>query len=266
MKSGKKASGAPSWMVTFADMMSLLLALFVLMLSFSVTDAQRYKQIVGSMHDAFGLQQFRRLAGIFETDGNPARDYMRGTTPAPSIDMPLQDWPAVQEPEEDPVEDGHPADAPTPQPATARHPALDKLMVRLKKERADTLISIGQRDNRIVVSFPDTAAFPSGSAVLTDRFQPVLDKLASILVNTSGEIVVAGHTDSTPISTERFRSNWDLSTARAVSVVHYWLKHSRIEPARLTAEGHGDSRPLYPNDTPGHRAANRRVEISIRVQ
>ena len=98
---------------------------------------------------------------------------------------------------------------------------------------------------------------------LSSTILPALVKLAKVLAVNKGQILVAGHTDNAPISTARIRSNWDLSTQRAVSVVHYLLEVSIINPARITAQGFADSRPLDPNDTPEHRARNRRVEISV---
>lgn len=240
----RQASGAPTWMVTFADMMSLLLALFVLMLSFSVMDQKRYEQIAGTMREAFGLDHLRRLAGIIERDGNPHRQHLRD---APVVVVPL---PPVQ---------ADVSEFETP-------PLMWRLRRRLASEVALGLLRIAERDGSIVVSFPESVAFPAGSAHLNDSILPALDKLARMLAQTEGDILVAGHTDTTPIATERFRSNWDLSTARAVSVVHYWLETTALPASRLTPQGHGDSRPLFANDTAAHRSANRRVEVSIDAQ
>ena len=240
----RQAAGAPSWMVTFADMMSLLLALFVLMLSFSVMDAKRYEQIAGTMREAFGLDHLRRLAGIIERDGNPQRQHLRD---APVVVVPL------------PPPQADVSEFETP-------PLIWKLRRQLAGEVALGLLRIAERDGSIVVSFPESVAFPSGSAHLNDSILPALDKLARMLARTEGDILVAGHTDTTPIATERFRSNWDLSTARAVSVVHYWLDTTALPAARLTPQGHGDSRPLFANDTAANRSANRRVEVSIDAQ
>jgi len=83
------------------------------------------------------------------------------------------------------------------------------------------------------------------------------------VVDTPGGVVVAGHTDNVPIHTARFRSNWELSSGRAVSVVHSLLKNPEIDPSRVTIEGYADSRPLVPNDTAENRAVNRRVEMVL---
>ena len=92
---------------------------------------------------------------------------------------------------------------------------------------------------------------------------PVLDKIADVLAATPGKIAIAGHTDNVPISTRRYRSNWELSAARAVSVVHHLLRRSRLEPVRFLIEGHADADPLTSNESVEGRKKNRRVEISI---
>lgn len=94
---------------------------------------------------------------------------------------------------------------------------------------------------------------------------PAIDRIVEILARAEGGILVSGHTDNQPIFTSQFRSNWDLSTERAVSVVHRLLKDKKIDPKRITAMGFGDSRPLKSNDTPEGRSVNRRVEIAIEM-
>jgi len=94
----------------------------------------------------------------------------------------------------------------------------------------------------------------------------ILDRVAKALAETNGQLMVSGHTDDVPISTGRYRSNWDLSSARASSVVHYLLKNKLIAPGRISATGYADSRPLVPNNSAENRATNRRVEITIRAE
>ena len=91
----------------------------------------------------------------------------------------------------------------------------------------------------------------------------MIQEMAGLIVSNDGQVTVAGHTDNVPISTDRFRSNWDLSTARAVSVAHELLENAPLDEARFVVIGHADTRPLAPNDTVENRARNRRVDISI---
>ena len=115
----------------------------------------------------------------------------------------------------------------------------------------------------ITVLINEKGSFPSGSAVVKGSFIPVLNKLRKSLNDIQGNIIVSGHTDNIPIKTARFRSNWELSASRAVTVVHELLVMETLSPERFIVEGHGDAHPAVPNDTPENRALNRRVEITI---
>jgi chemotaxis protein MotB len=251
-----KRAGAPGWMVTFADMMSLLMALFVLLLSFSVMDVERYKKIAGAMKDSFGLTELRRLAGVIEQDGVPHREQFEAPLELP---IPTGTFDGTAEPMPRIVI-----------PPRAGKPEEPRLLTRIRTDLRTELfaktLNVALREGRIVVSFPDHAAFDTASATLAPGFLPVLDKLASALERTEGDIVVSGHTDSVPITGGRFRSNWELSAARAVSVIEYWRSHAALDERRLTAAGHSATRPLSDNDTEEGRARNRRVEIAIRAQ
>jgi chemotaxis protein MotB len=116
----------------------------------------------------------------------------------------------------------------------------------------------------VIIRFPGSAAFASGTADLAAEFMPSLGRIGEVLKSANGRIFISGHTDDVPISTERFRSNWDLSAARAVSVAHYLL-NDHIEAKRVIVQGAADSQPLLPNDTPENRARNRRVEIALEI-
>jgi len=113
------------------------------------------------------------------------------------------------------------------------------------------------------ISFEEGLFFNFGKADINSSGFALLDKLAVLIRNLPGSVRVEGHTDNVPIHTRRFPSNWELSIARAVSVVKYLTEVGKINPARLSAVGYGESRPLAPNDSPAHRAKNRRVEIVL---
>jgi len=266
MKAAQKkgaVTGAPAWMVTFADLMALLLVLFVLMLSFSVMDAQRYQQMAGTMKDAFGLSSINRLMAVFQIEGISVRtDYSE------SLPMPVEQFDLP--PEEEEAEDIPEEPAP-PVSEEAAEEALEELdealLEKIRKVMAQELESedmeLEGKKGITVIRFPENVAFAAGSEMLGPDFEAALAKLMGVLEEAEGEIGVAGHTDNRPISTQRFRSNWDLSTARAVSVIHYITEHSDIDISRLAAQGMADSRPLAANDSPENRAKNRRVEITI---
>ena len=240
-------------MVTFADLMALLLTMFVMMLSFAELDAKRYEQIAGAMNEAFGLQYLKKLAGIIEPDGGPAGVAPRQTVPKVLLDLKVDDVIGNQPPE---IVD--------PNAPLARESLMKTVEKAMAEEISRSLADVEERDGEVVVRFPEKIAFPSGAETLTTEFLVALNNLTAVLEGTNGDIIIAGHTDDRPIQTQVFRSNWDLSTARANSVIHFLLEHTSIDPNRLAAMGYADSRPLAPNDTDINRAINRRVEIIIR--
>jgi len=114
----------------------------------------------------------------------------------------------------------------------------------------------------IKVIFRSPVIFDLGKDELKPEIISVLSAVAKVIKDMPNEVVVEGHTDDRPIISGEFRSNWELSTARAFSVVRYFIEHG-VDPKRLSAIGYGEYRPLYPNDTDEHRAYNRRIEIDI---
>jgi chemotaxis protein MotB len=103
--------------------------------------------------------------------------------------------------------------------------------------------------------------FDAGKAVISPPAVPLLQKIGAVIAETDYEVRVEGHTDDVPIQTAQYPSNWELSTARAVNVLRYFIETYPISGQRLSAEGYGEYQPMVPNDSPGHRARNRRVEI-----
>jgi len=243
MPSKQSRRGAPVWMVTFADLMALLTTFFVLLLSVSQIDAQRYRQIAGSLERAFGIQW------LTQRSESPGHEVLMEGKPAGVLEA--FDVPPSTVPDE--------ADKPV-----ADH-NLQRFHAGLEEDIRHELLEVGRNaEGELLISFRHEAAFESGSDVLLPRFRPVVDRIGRLIATTHGTVIVAGHTDDRPISTARFRSNWDLSTARAVSVVHRLLEMHTVAAERLIAEGYGDARPLLPNDSESNRARNRRVEIRIK--
>ncbi|MFO7738195.1 MAG: OmpA family protein [Desulfatiglandaceae bacterium] len=115
----------------------------------------------------------------------------------------------------------------------------------------------------IMITLQDAILFQSGIADINPIAFPILNSIIDIIQDISRPIRVEGHTDNDPIHTERYPSNWELSTERAVNVLKYFSDKGKIPPERLSAMGYGESRPVFPNDTPEHKARNRRVEIVL---
>ncbi|NVK18971.1 MAG: OmpA family protein [Methylocystaceae bacterium] len=236
-KAIKHGHDAPAWMVTYADLMSLLFALFVLLLSFSEVNDQSFKKNAGPMREAFNQN------ADFETDEESTLSGGRGI---------LQGVKTV------------PLDVPPDREALREALAAD-LRRSLAADLANDLVEIDDTNHGVILRFPSETAFQSGGAELARQSYATLDKIIPVLARTPGEIRVGGHTDDLPIQTLQFRSNWDLSTARATSVVHYFIRSGKIPKERLTSQGFADSRPLMENKNAASRAKNRRVEISIEI-
>ncbi len=222
---GKKCEcppGAPKWMVTFGDLMSLLLCFFVLLLSFSTMDPAMFKEVSGSLRNAFGVQKSEIVYEIPKGIDIVSREF----NPIFSVDI-----------------------------------VLEKIKSAIKLELIKGEIEIEALKDRVILRFNDELTFPPGSAQLMPSARPILDKIRKVIEEVPGEVMVAGHTDDVPIKNGKFPTNWHLSAARAATVVTYLLKKGTIASGRMAAVGYGPSRPRYPNDTPEHRKKNRRVEI-----
>lgn len=139
----------------------------------------------------------------------------------------------------------------------------ESLVDQLESEILSNALSVSYDANKVVVRFADSATFTSGSEELKEDMYPILEKVEDVLATCKGEIIVSGYTDDLPVNSVRHRSNWDLSAARAVSVVHQLILNNKIDANTVSAAGRAETNPLVPNDSPENRAKNRRVEISV---
>ena len=312
----EEGGGSPAWVMTFADLMSLLMCFFVLLLSFSNMDLLKFKQIAGSMKNAFGVQRDMKAQETPKGTSIIAQEFAPGR-PTPTLvkeikqntidetKQTLEHTDAMTEDEKkesiDASEDSEGSGAEAiqrhqqeTQPETLEQAEIAEMAEKIEKEGIDKskfdsikeehkqtiedahkllktlepeieqgLIAIKTQGNRILLRINEKGSFPSGSSIVKGSFLPVLNKLRKSLGDIEGKIVVAGHTDNIPIKTARFRSNWELSASRAVTVVHELLELDTLLPNRFVVEGRGDAYPLAPNDSSQSRALNRRVELTI---
>jgi chemotaxis protein MotB len=140
--------------------------------------------------------------------------------------------------------------------------ALSKLMSRFQTTMDPSDVEIKEDLDKITVEMKDRVLFPSGSAEFTSRAKTALEELSRSVKLVQGDVIVQGHTDDVPIAGGRYRSNWELSVARAFSVVQEFTKNG-VSPGRLAAWGFGENRPLGPNNKDEERQRNRRIEIII---
>ena len=272
----EEEGNADGWIVTYSDLMSLLLCFFVLILSMAEVDIIKYKQLADTMKVAFGVQRDMELESI------PKGTSVVSTKFRPGIpDETTED--AVQQITTDQTRNslriGNP-DSPVSEEKDIRDEVLtyDEVMALIKeteldaemlKRLLDVEIKEGQIDvestaRTILIRIREKGAFSSGSALLNTSFVSVIDKIAGALAQIEGRIAVEGHTDNVPINTFAYPSNWDLSSARSVAVVRRMLDVAPLPPSRLTASGFADTRPQAINTTVDGRARNRRVEIVVK--
>ena len=225
----EEEEGAPAWVVTFGDLMSLLLCFFVLLLSFSEMDRNKYRVVSGSVRNAFGIQ---RKTPIFES---PKGSKMI----AKEFDQAI-----VLTKIEDVIK-----------------PIIDELNDEFKELKG--YVEVESTENQVTIRMMGEATFDTGKADLRSNFIPMLLKIGEVLAKTRGEIIISGHTDNVPLIGGIFRSNLGLSMARAGAVAEFLLRSSTIDPKRLSTMGFGEYRPLTTNDTAKGRQKNRRVEIIL---
>jgi len=221
--------GAPLWVVTFGDLMSLLMCFFVLLLSFSEMDRKKYKMVSGSMAQAFGIQ---RKKPVFES---PRGQKMI----AKEFDQAV----IITKIEE------------------SIKPIIDEIKNEYEELKDAVELEIGE--DTVTIRMMGETTFDTGKAELRPVFRMLLKKIGAVLGQTKGEIIIAGHTDNVPLSGGLFGSNLGLSMARAGSVAEYLLRTTSIDPTRLSTMGFGEYRPLASNDTAQGRRKNRRVEIIV---
>lgn len=221
-KKKKGPAGAPLWMVTYSDMVTLLLTFFVLLLSMAQLDKMKFKEVVGSLKGAFGV-----LSSSTQT----------------SVDRP-------RIVEFLPIEDDY----------TSR--LYKRLIVQLQRLKLDRDITLVKDRGAVVLRVNDAVLFEPGGTSVRPEAYSVLRKVAAMVEPLPFNLRIEGHTDDTPVRGDGM-SNWDLSVARAVSVLKFFVQEDLVELERLSAVGYGSQRPLGDNDSDEGRALNRRVEFVL---
>lgn len=216
------------WLITYADMITLLLIFFIVMYTLSKIDAAKFETLAESLAAVFG-------AGGMVLD-SPGPQIIPGTPPEQVQDL-------VEKAQLDDLK--------------------NKLESYIRENGLAARVSVTTEERGIVLSFQDNVLFELGSARLTTRAREILDKVAPILADTPNYIRVEGHTDNLPINNSRFPSNWELSAARATNVVQELIREHGFAPQKLSATAYGEYRPRVPNTSPENRQLNRRVDMVI---
>jgi chemotaxis protein MotB len=227
--------GSPGWMTTFSDLMSLLLTFFILLYSMSTVDAQKFRNITYSLQQALtGMGGTSILEGEISNEMIPIDesreigDEMAGELISNEILI-----------------------------------MYEKVSTYLQENNLEANVAVKMNTQGVFVNINEAILFDLGSARLKDSGIELLKRLEGLVNDFDNDIVIEGHTDNIPINGNIYPTNWELSTARAVSVVRYLSEVERIDPSRLSARGYGEYSPIAPNDTQENRALNRRVNMFI---
>ncbi|MEB3198130.1 MAG: OmpA family protein [Candidatus Sericytochromatia bacterium] len=218
------------WLLTYADLITLLMAFFVILYALSVTEHRKVSELQNALRNAFHITSG---AGEAPINGSP-NVLVGGATPMDFALIEMQ-----KQIEKASREEG------------------------ARGEDGELAISTKMTERGLVVSLASSAFFDAGDAYLKPEAVRIMHRVAGLLKQSKRNILVEGHTDNTPIRTRQYPSNWELSTARATSVVRYFVEAHRIPPNWLSAAGYGEYKPIVSNDSPANRAKNRRVDIVI---
>lgn len=274
-----ESGGAPGWIMTFADLMSLLMCFFVLLLSFSEMDVSKYKQIAGSMAHAFGVQREIKVREIPKGTSVIARHFSPGKPEPTTLDeirqktvdeskRELETHPETKKFDEKDsetlqTEEKEKSDA-DQQIQNTTSQEYEKVKMQLSEEISNGQIEVKTKNKSIVITIKEKGSFSSGSSAVHKEFLPSLSKVGEVLNQVEGDIHVAGHTDNVPIMSDKYQSNWQLSAGRAVSMISALTKTTpTLDQNRFVVNAFADTKPLVPNDSETNRARNRRVEITI---
>ncbi|WP_415883270.1 flagellar motor protein MotB [Neptuniibacter sp. QD72_48] len=265
--------GLPAWLATFGDLMSLLMCFFVLLLSFSEMDVLKFKQLAGSMREAFGVQNQIKVEDIPKGTSIIAQEFSPGRpepTPLNEVrqmtvnnDMNTLDIRSKEGDSDSPdKEAGEAQELQKQQEQEAKEEAVE-FAAALAQEIGEGSVEVETDGKKIIIRIKEKGSFDSGSAELKFESIPVLAKIRDVLLNVKGRVAIEGHSDNIPYAGRRFESNWDLSVARALAVAHELFGDPRIDQSRFKVLGLADTKPLVPNDTRANRVKNRRVEIIV---
>lgn len=219
------------WLLTYADLITLLLAFFIILYAMSKSD----------YHKMYDLS--RALSSAFHASQGGNKDVMPPSDPS--------------------VLKGGFSVLPESAQMMQLQEQLEKQIAKENGPQGMEGVNTTLTERGLVVSLASSAFFESGEADLRPEARGVLASVAKNLIKSGRNIMIEGHTDNTPITTARYPSNWELSTARATTVVRWLIAAYHLPPDRLSASGYGEYHPLVANTTPENRSRNRRVDIVI---
>lgn len=247
-RSNRKKGNAPEnherWLITYSDLITLLLIFFIVMYSMSKVDMAKYEMLSESLH-----LQFAKGDTIIEKHDGPAGDLKQGDKATPV-----------------------PTNTPSPSPSASAQAErerelqdlLSKVNQYIEENNLQAQVSAGNLQRGVVIKLNDMVLFDLGKADLKPASLPILDKLGSLFRSLDTKVSIEGHTDNLPLQTgSLYKDNLGLSQARSVSVIRYLLSTPEMNDRMFVSTAYGDTMPIAPNDTEENRAKNRRVEIVV---
>ena len=229
-RGGAEGSGVSEWMTTYSDLVTLLLCFFVLLFSFSVIDAKKFEAIIRS---------FQGSLGVLDSGKTIDEDQY--------ISQALQSNRLLREQQE----------------AESMEWLYRQLDEYIQQNNLEGTVVLGVEERGLLIRFKDQVLFDSGKAIIRKDGEPIVQSIGEILKQNDRAIRVEGHTDNVPMHSLLYPSNWELSTARAVNVVKFFIEKVGIAPTRLSAAGYSEYHPIADNDTAENRQKNRRVDVVI---
>jgi len=216
-----------AWMATFADLMSLLLTFFVLLLSFANMDVVRFKMALGSVRDALGVQ-FKHPGDVEAVSSHIIEVSKQESSPNILVIEEIM--------------------------------MLEKVKKFIKEAKLEAMMEAELDERGVVIRIKGHILFRSGEATLRKHAPQMLTPVIRLAKAMNNQLSIQGHTDDRPIRTSRFPSNWELSTARAVATMRFLLREG-LSAKRMNVAGYAHMRPVAPNNSSEGRASNRRVEF-----
>ena len=247
----KVEKGAPKWMVTYSDMVTLILVFFILLFSMSQIDSVKFEEISESFRNRM----------IFDFFPSPVP--MDNPTESTSVKEQGQDSSEY----ELPVSEENKDEVDSISDASQENDSLNELMFEvenyLDENALNNVVSANRSERGVVLVLQDSILFDPGEAEILPSALPFLTKVGNLLAQIDNDIKVEGHTDDIPMSSFRYPSNWELSGARAGSVVRFLVDENSLNERRFSISGYSDTEPIVPNDNANNRSKNRRVELVI---
>lgn len=239
------------WVISYADFVTMLLALFMIMFATSHMGENKVKDVNQSIEKVFTQKTISEKTQE-QIEASTEEQNTQTQTNVKNIET-KADKPQVFESSTNSILDGGDGIL-----------EASRVMEQIKEDiNTETSIKVLRTNKGIVIRLNDTMLFDPGSDIIKAEAIATLEKIADSVAKFQNPIVIEGHTDSMPIMTSRFPSNWELSTARATNIIKYLIQQKKLPPSRLSAVGYGEYMPIEDNNTPQGRAKNRRVDIIV---